>query len=82
MRKLKIGGITYKVVMTDQFDDECGRLDRTLNTIFLSKHYPTSQQNVTLIHEVLHCLNSELKEAEVEYLAQALYQILSDNDLI
>jgi len=79
---IKIGGIIYSIVYTNQFDDEFGRVDRLTNTIYISNRYPKNQQDATLIHEILHQINSELPEREVEALAQAIYQIINDNEWI
>lgn len=39
-------------------------------------------KEVTLIHEILHCLDLEMEHNAVEMLSQSLYQIFKENDLL
>ena len=78
--KLKIGAIEYSVVIADT--DACGRLDRTQNKILISRELAANQQWVTLIHEIIHGLNSELRESVVDSLAVGFHQVLVDNGLL
>ena len=77
--KLKIGGITYKVIIKDL--EELGKTDFTKSEIYLDSKLNQDQKIATLIHEVIHCINSQLSEKDVEFLAQATFQIIKDNDL-
>lgn len=76
--KLKIGGITYNIVIKD-LDEDMGRTMFTNSTIFLDTKLSKDQMIVTLIHEIIHCQNNQLSEMEVEFLAQSTYQIIKDN---
>ena len=50
--------------------------------ILIDKDVKQSQIEATLIHEVLHCININMDEEKVEWLAQSLYQVLSDNKML
>jgi hypothetical protein len=78
--KLKIGGIIYSIVYKDLGDD-CGHTDFSTSTIEIDEGLNEEQKNVTLVHEILHCLNNQLSENTIEFLAQGLYQVLKDNNL-
>jgi hypothetical protein len=47
----------------------------------IDKNLSRSQKEVTLVHEILHAINSEIEEREIEFMAQALYQVFSENKL-
>lgn len=79
-KKLKIGGIWYKV---DQVaTSNSGMADITKSSISINKDMAQPQKEVTLLHEILHCINIQLKDEPIEFLAQALYQVLKDNKLL
>lgn len=82
--QLKILGHIFKVQLVDPEDIEksMGEQNNARNIIRIRKDIPKDQVYVTLIHEILHCINDELKEVEVEFLAQTLYAVLVDNDLL
>ena len=80
MKSIKVGGITYKIEHKD-LDDSMGKTDFTKSTICLDEKLNKDQEQATLIHEVIHCINNQLSEDKVEFLAQALYQIIKDNNL-
>lgn len=75
--ELKVGGINYRVVLKDL--EEFGKTDFSKNTIFIDTKLPEDQKMAALIHETLHCINNQLSEKDVEFLAQSLFQILKDN---
>jgi hypothetical protein len=74
---IKIGAIKYKVVYTKL--EECGKTDFTTSTIYIDKSLTKEQAEVTLLHEIIHGINNQLSEKEVEFLAQALYLLYRDN---
>lgn len=76
--EIKIGGITYKVVFTDL--EDLGKTDFTKSTIYIDEKLPLDQKLATFLHEVYHCINSQLSEKDVEFLAQATFQIIKDNE--
>lgn len=82
-KKLKIGGHIYKITLEDpeNIENNCGLQNRARNTIKIRKDLPQSQIEETLIHEVLHAINGDLKEETVDFLAMAIYAILKDNKL-
>lgn len=79
INSIKVGGINYEVIIKDL--DELGKTDFTKSEIYLDSKLNDDQRVAALIHEVLHCVNSQMSEEKVEFLAQAIYQILKDNDL-
>lgn len=95
-KKLKVGGHTYTVLNKYKFvdrSDRCGQSDHDTLEIKLAHltqngfRRSESCMGETFIHELLHCAdityNSHLLTEEmVERLANGLWQILSDNDLL
>lgn len=81
---LKVGGHTIKVVLEDLKND-FGVFSPETNTITIDKSLPENQRKVTLLHEILHVLNSEFGKGTphifIESLAQQMYQVLHDNRL-
>lgn len=78
--KLKIGAHTYKVQFVGELD-KCGATNRDNGTISIAKEMAQSHKEVTLLHEILHALNSELDHTVLDSLAEQLYQVLSDNKM-
>lgn len=78
MNRIKICGITYRISLRS-LPDKCGLLDRTENEIVLEKTNPPDQRLLALIHEIIHAINGELSETDVDYLATALHGVLVDN---
>lgn len=79
-KKLKIGAHTYKVLVKE-LDVNFGQVDREKNIISISDKLPQNQQEVTLIHEILHALNNELDHTFLDSLAEQFYQVIKDNKL-
>ena len=75
---LKIGGLNYKIVYTD-LDDCLGKTDFPTSTIYIDKKQNDNQKFATLVHEILHCLNNQMSEEKVEFLAQGINQVIRDN---
>lgn len=84
-KKLKIGGHDVKLEIVEQMEGEiphaAGGWTESLNLMQIRKSQTGSQKEVTLLHEILHAINYNLTEEQVEYLSQALYQVLKDNKL-
>ena len=76
--KIKIGGITYDIKLVDNLVDKCGEFDLSKLNITIEKASQEAME-LTFIHEILHAINNEVKEIEIEFYAQALYQIIKDN---
>lgn len=94
-KTLKVGGRTYTVLYPYTFTERTdlgGQTDHVTNTMRIADHANEelrARENIeeTLIHELLHCVDamynsSELKEDAVERLANGLYQVLKDNNLL
>ena len=82
---IKIGAIVYDVQGVDVEElpiNTNGELNTNRNLIRIRNDIPQNQKWVVLIHECLHGLNGEIPEETVEWWAQGIYQILSDNDLL
>lgn len=86
--KLKIGGITYQVrLATDWFesdgsDGETFYDKRNGNVIYINSELSKEAQEIALIHEALHCINSTMDHEFLDSLSEQLYQLLSDNKLL
>jgi hypothetical protein len=80
-KKLKIGAHTYKLVVKPDWSQgkELGLTLRDKGEIWINSDIIESEQIVAFFHEYLHCVNGELEEKEVDYLAQALAQFFIDN---
>lgn len=85
-KELNIGGHLVKIEI-EEMDDMSGCWLNESNTIKICKSLSQSQKESTLIHEILHVLNSELDGREIGHmlldsLANQLYQVLADNKLL
>ena len=80
MKKIKVGGLTYQI----RYDDieDLGKTDFIKSIITIDSKLNEEQQEAVLVHEVLHCINNQLSEKDVEFLAQAIYQIIKDNNIL
>lgn len=79
--RIKIGGIVYTVKQVEKIsreDEEAGLITGEEQQIELRKGKPDFMHE-TFLHEIFHAINMELPEREVEFLAQAMYQIIKDN---
>jgi hypothetical protein len=77
---IKIGGIRYKVIVKENVDAEnaVACIDTERQEIQLQKAVRASME-CNFIHEIFHAINVSLDEEKVEFLAQAMYQIIVDN---
>jgi len=93
--QIKIGGHIYQVVYPYVFKerfDRAGSTDGDACRILISNkcdglEMPQSRIEEIFIHEVLHAVDSiynggKLEEEDVKRLAEGLYQVLSDNNLL
>ena len=80
----KIGGHVFhlKLVPCDNMDGGVGDIDRNNGVIRISSDLQKTHREQTFFHEVLHIINNEMTEVEIEYLSQSLYAFLSDNDML
>lgn len=87
-KKLKVGGHIYKVILSSDLGENTdGDHDTETNKIRIRKTLPKSQKEVTFFHEVFHALNSEITNLSLghvvlESLAQQMYQVLKDNNML
>lgn len=80
---LKIGGHYITVRVTpDVPNDNCGQFDIKKNEMLLHSEQEPTQLEASLIHEIMHAINITLPEDQVEFISQALYQVIKDNNLV
>lgn len=84
--KIKIGAHIFTVIRTP-LDDKTGETDTCACTITLHTDLKDSVLGATFIHEIIHACNSTLGDthlghALIDSLAEQLFQVLSDNDLL
>ena len=80
-KSVKIGGLMYKIEWTEVIE-HCGETNNKDLTIRLKKDCQKESIEATFLHELLHAINGEKKEEEVEFLAMALYQFIVDNPTV
>jgi Zn-dependent peptidase ImmA (M78 family) len=86
-KQLKIGGHTFKIVLEKDnkmlsVGNSCGKFNLETGTIVINGSQVPSGQGATLFHEIMHVINNEMGEEKIEFMAQAIYQVLSDNKLL
>ena len=83
-KKLKIGGHSIMVVIEkNRLETEGdGHSDKKKNELVIEGNQAQSQQEVTFFHEMFHFLNATLDHTLLDSLAEQLYQVLSDNDML
>lgn len=97
-KQLKIGGHIYKIKVVDGEDQKkggsCwGKTFHHQKEIYIDESAALSQQEETFFHEILHCIDQVYNgqefvkdgndgEATVSRLAEGLYQVLKDNNLL
>ena len=91
MREVKIFGETYEVIeqeIIDNMVEKIGLIDHLQNKIYIKKSISEDKKKVTLIHEILHGVLSQLgfdeehdNEHLIDSLATALYQVFKSNSL-
>lgn len=83
-KKIKIGGHILKIEFVDEeeIDGAAGWKMSTKDTIRIANNMTRTFQEETLFHEILHCINGELTEEQIGFLAASLYQVLKDNNLL
>jgi len=80
LKKIKIGGIVYKVTLKQS--EKTSYLDREDNTININPRLADQQNEIALLHEIIHGINLGITdEILVEGLAQGLHQVFTDNKL-
>jgi Zn-dependent peptidase ImmA (M78 family) len=79
--KVKIGAHTIRVRYVDTME-EFGSADWNTGEILINSNMPQSLQESTLIHEMIHFMNSTLDHELLDSLAEQLYQALKENNLL
>ncbi len=79
-KQIKIGALTYKIIKK-KLDDDCGQQRTKEQIIYLDKDMSEELEELTFWHEVLHAINPELTDKDVEFLSQAIVQVRRDNKL-
>jgi hypothetical protein len=84
--RLKIGGKYYKVEYVDKiefehYNDPNGLILWREDVIKIKKGMSEVETELTILHEIIHGINCNMPEEQVEYLAQALYGVIHDNKL-
>lgn len=85
-KTLKIGGHTIKVELK-KLDNLCGYYENKKGLIVIDSEMPQTLIESTLIHEIMHVMNSTIGEHTIGHslqdsLAEQLYQVLRDNKLL
>lgn len=87
-KRVKIGGIVYEVRIAEDWPGREGSdgmcfYDHTIgNVIFIGAELSKEAQEITLLHEALHAMNSTMNHEFLDSLAEQLYQFFSDNQLL
>lgn len=80
---LKIGGHLYTIKFVDGIGMTVGDVGVDNNIIRITKNLVKDQQEVTLLHEIIHalsgCYGLNLSEQVVAVLGEGLFQVLKDN---
>ena len=84
--KIKIGAIWWKIkeVEPTELDIEnetCGDQAETTQLIRINRSLSKEMKELTLLHEVLHCIDGQLDHNLVELLSSSLHQVISENKL-
>ena len=92
-KEIRVGGIDYKIEHVkeslDGINSEAvyaGRVMFKEHKILLLDSYPSEKQFKTLLHEIIHIIDEDLKigidEENICRLETGLYQVLKDNKLL
>ena len=90
---IKIGAHVYDIVFRDDMiDSNFGVCRPSKLKIFIDSTVPSSQQEETFIHEVLHAIFSQIgmndpnhpedEEKQIQPLGHAVYLFLKENNLL
>ena len=88
-RKIKINYVEVpdpNIIIGDKVFSELGVWLPDVGEVFINKSVPEADQKTTLIHEMIHAIDSyfkiDLKEKQVELLANGLHMFLEQNKLL
>lgn len=77
-KTIKIGAVKYDVKVVEGLENRSGEFDFAKCQIKIEKGKPEAME-LTLMHEILHAMNNEIKEDTIEFYAQAWYQLTKEN---
>ena len=79
---IRVLGKDYEVKVFEDFE-HCGECDDIRQTIKIQAHMPMSLEQDTLLHEIIHALDfnmkTQMKERQVSALASGLIAVFRDN---
>lgn len=85
-KTIQVVGHTYKVLYKSHLSKDRGirgRINHRLQEIQIEPENPVSQKNQTMLHEILHFIETtfamDLSDDDIDRLAEGLYQVLSDS---
>jgi len=85
-KELKIGGHVYKIVFKEDpvaDGEECpAYIDDERMEIVLGSKAGWTVREASLLHEALHAMNASLDHALLDSLAEQIYQMLKENDML
>jgi hypothetical protein len=87
LKQIKIGGVVYKVEVVDpthpKLDNERnnGCYSTKTQTIYIANDITEQMQEISFLHEIIHAINLDYSEEQVEFLSKSIYQVLRDNNL-
>lgn len=83
---LKVGGHSIKVLLVPKDEasekDYCGETSYQEDIIRIDSSLSQGWKESSLIHEILHNLNTTMDHEFLDSLAEQLYQVLKDNNLL
>ncbi len=86
--EIKIGGVIYKVVITDSWFERNGADGEQFNTkeqgnvIYIGSELSKEAQEITFIHECLHAMNSVINHEFLDSFSEQFYQCFNDAGLL
>lgn len=87
--KIKIGALMMNVVYDEHLassNERFGECDTMRARIVIDSMQPKDHMELTLIHEIIEKINLEnelrLEHPQISCLTNALYQVLSDNNML
>lgn len=85
---VKIGAVNYKVAILDDwqgrdgYDGECIYEKERGDIIYIGADLSQSAQEITLIHEALHAMNSTINHEFLDSLSEQIYAFFKENNLL
>ena len=84
-KQIQIGGHTYKVFYRPYLskdDGNRGGINHRKQVIYIEPENPASQKNATMLHEILHFIETvfalNLTDDDVDRISEGLLQVFSD----